>query len=170
MAKYGKTAATSAAASVREAPAYDEDFGKRIAGHARQLFNDEVSQRMDRSASELGRLADALRGVASRLDGSFTAPYFDSVASQIERAASAVKDANGRELVDNVQRFARARPLLFLGSAVAIGIGAGRFLKSSATRLAVLPALPSDTRATPQARRSTRKNNQVSQTRGTSHE
>lgn len=136
-----------------------EDFSARIAGHARQLFDDEVSQRFSKGASDLGRLADALRGASTRLDGAFGAPYFERAAGHIEQLAELVKHAKGTDVIDGVQRFARERPLLYLGGAVALGIGAGRFLKSSS-----IPALPSQVGAQQPARRAPRnKSNQASQ-------
>ena len=116
--------------------AYDgEDFGKRITGKARELFDDEVSQRAAKGASELGLLADALRGAGSRLEGTFSAPYFDGAADQVERLAQLIKNANSSEMLEAVQRLARQRPLLFLSAVIALGIGAGRFLRSCCTRL-----------------------------------
>jgi hypothetical protein len=147
MARYAKNVA---------APAMpDGDDVKRFADHARKLVDDELSMRLGRSASELKRLAEVLRTTSARLDGNFTAPYFEGAAAQIDRAADMLKNANAREMVAAVQRFAKTRPLLFLGGAIALGIGAGRFLRSSAT-----PALPSG-QSTPQSgRSSTRKTKQ----------
>lgn len=132
MARYGKNVA---------APAMpDVDDARRFIDHARKLVDDEVSMRFGRSASELSRFAEVLRTTSARLDGSFTAPYFEGAANQIDRAADMLKNATTGEMVDAVQRFARTRPLWFLGGAIALGIGAGRFLRSSA-----LPALSGGT-------------------------
>lgn len=154
--------AAPAAASTRQAPA-DEDIAKRMASQARQLFDDELSLRIGRRASDLNRFADALRGAAARLDGSVTAQYFDRAAGQVERVAEVIKDANGQVVIEGVQSFARQRPLLYLGSAVAVGIGVGRFLRSSSP--SGLPMLASSTRSassSPRSTRTTRKNNQPS--------
>ena len=167
MAKHVRNTAP-AVTGAREAP-IEEDFGRRMASQARQLFDDEFSQRVGRSASNLNRLADALRGAAARLEGSSTARHFESAAGQVERIAALVKNANGRDLIDGLQSFARRRPLLFLGTAVAVGIGAGRFLKSSTPATPATPALlPSNTRARTTA--SAHKSNDASQMRGMSHE
>jgi hypothetical protein len=144
MARYAKNVA---------APAMpDGDDFKRFAAHARKLVDDEVALRFGRSASDLKRLGEVLRTASARLDGSFTAPYFESAANQIDRAADMLKNANARDMIEGVQRFAKTRPLLFLGGALALGIGAGRFLRSSAT-----PALPSGQSTPPSGRSSTRK-------------
>lgn len=119
-----------------------EDF-RTFADHARKLVDDEVSLRFGKSASDLNRLAEVLRTASARLDGTFTAPYFDSAAQQIDRAADMLKRANIGEMTTAAQRFARESPWLYIGGAIALGIGAGRFLRSSAS--SALPALPSST-------------------------
>jgi len=157
----------------------EHDFSQRIADQARKLFDDEIGARLGRSASDLNRLSDALRGAGARLEGSFAGPYFERAAGQLEHVAELLQHTNSRDMYEGVQRFARERPLLYLGSAVALGIGAGRFLKSSST-----PLLSSGTEASsgtevpsgseassPSTRRSARnRNREASQTRGTSHE
>jgi hypothetical protein len=158
MARYAKNVAAPAAMPNVAAPSLPTgDDVKRFAEHARKLVDDEVSLRFGRSASELNRLAEVLRTASARLDGSFTAPYFEGVANQIDRAAGALKNANTRDMVEAVQRFARTNPLVFLGGVLALGIGAGRFLKSSA-----LPALPSGSSAPTAARPTARKQKQRS--------
>lgn len=143
MARYAKTV---------EAPAMPTgDDVMRFADHARKLVDDELSMRLGKSASDLQRLAEVLRTTSARLDGSFTAPYFEGAAQQIDRCADMLKNANMRDLMDGVQRYARSNPLLFIGGALALGIGAGRFLRSSGT-----PALPSGQSAPSPGRSPTR--------------
>lgn len=153
MARYAKNVATPAATPNVEAPSLPNGTDvKRFVDHARKLVDDEVSARFGRSASELKRLAEVLRTTSARLDGSFASPYFEGAANQIDRAAGMLKNANTREMYDAVQRFARTNPLVFLGGVLALGIGAGRFLRSSA-----LPALPTGSSA-PTAARPTGRN------------
>lgn len=146
-----------------------DDFGRRIAGQARKMVDDEIGARFGQGASGLNRLSDALRGASTRLEGALAAPYFEKAAGQLEHVAELLQNANSGEMLEGVQRFARERPLLFMGSAVALGIGAGRFLKSSSSSSG-MPLL-STASSTQPARRSARtKNREASQTRGTSHE
>lgn len=133
MARYVRNAAAPAVLS--------GDDVKSFAEHARKLVDDEVALRMSKSASDLNRLAEVLRTASARLDGTFTAPYFEGAAHQIDRAAELLKHANTREIADAVQRVARTNPLLFIGGVLALGFGAGRFLRSTAST--ALPALAS---------------------------
>ena len=57
--------------------------------------------------------------------------YIERAARQIERAADYVQNKDLREVVSEVEDFARRRPGLFIGSAFAAGLLAARFLKSS---------------------------------------
>ena len=118
-----------------------------FAEHARRIVDDEVTLRLGKSASELNRLAEVLRTASARLDGTFTAPYFDRAAQQIDRAADLLKHASIQEIAGSAQRIARSSPWLYIGGALALGLGAGRFLRSSAAL-----ALPSDASASSSAR------------------
>lgn len=108
-----------------------DDFGRRLASQARKLIDDELGARLGRGASDLNRLSDALRGAGARLEGAAAGPYFERAAVQLEHVAELLQHTSSREMVEGVQRFARERPLMFMGSAVALGIGAGRFLRST---------------------------------------
>jgi hypothetical protein len=175
MGRYSNAGVPAKRAAQPQADDSTEDFRERIAGQARKLVDDEIGARFGRGASDLNRLSDALRGAGARLEGSFAGSYFERAAGQLDQVAQMLQHTSSRELVDGVQRFARERPLLFLGSAVALGIGAGRFLRSSSTSSGT-PLLSSGNSTasgttTPSARRAARnKNREASQTRGTSHE
>lgn len=116
------------------------DDVRSLAEHARKLVDDQITLRLGRSAGDLNRLAEVLRTAGARLEGTFTAPYFEGAATQIDRAADLLKNASTAEIADAVQRAARGNPLLFIGGALALGFGAGRFLRSSG---AAVPALTS---------------------------
>lgn len=147
-----------------------EDFSKRVAGQARKLFDDEIGARFGRGAGDLNRVSDALRGASVRLEGAAAGPYFEQAAEQVERFATLLQNTNSREMIEGAQRLARERPLVFLGAAVAIGIGAGRFLKSTSGSIdsSSRPLLSSGSSPEAPARRSARNRTRPSsQTRGT---
>lgn len=155
-----------------------EDIGQRIAGQARKMFDDEIGARFGRGAGDLNRLSDALRGASVRLEGAAAGPYFEQAAEKVERFASLLQNTNSKEMVEGAQRLARERPLVFLGAAVALGIGAGRFLKSTSGSVTSESTSPSTPRLSSvssdqaPARRSARssRTRPNSQTRGTNHE
>jgi hypothetical protein len=59
------------------------------------------------------------------------AQYADEAADQVERFSGYLRETDVDEIVDEARGFARRRPAVFLGGAVALGFLATRFLKSS---------------------------------------
>jgi hypothetical protein len=97
-----------------------------------QAFNKLDSQR-ERAATGLGSMVDALRESGRQLEGqnATMASYVNGAASQLERFSGGIRDRDVNQIVRDVERFARQRPTIFLGSAFALGLVAARFLKSS---------------------------------------
>jgi ElaB/YqjD/DUF883 family membrane-anchored ribosome-binding protein len=99
----------------------------------------QAESRIDRGRRDVGvtlaSVATRLKESGSQLRGSdeqdFAGEYVQRAAEQIERAAKYVREADLREVVDQVEDFARRRPAVFIGAAFAVGILASRFLKSS---------------------------------------
>lgn len=126
------------------------NFVDRIA----QLVNEQVSQRAGKPANDLSKLAKALRLTSEQLEGNLTSPFIGKAADQLDRAVELL-GRDGREVMDSVERFARTSPLAFVGGAIAVGIGAGRFLRSSAQATAPRDALESTTARASRPRNST---------------
>lgn len=64
----------------------------------------------------------------------FTAKYTDTAAQKIDEFASYFERKNIREMAQDVERFAKRNPAVFIGGAAVLGILAARFLKSSSPR------------------------------------
>src|SRR5205814_450028 len=62
------------------------------------------------------------------------AQYTNSLAQQIENLSGYFERKDVREMVRDVESFARRYPAYFIGGAVALGFLAARFLKSSGPR------------------------------------
>lgn len=118
------------------------DLARKAGRGAREVATQTQSQaqtRLERgkqdAAVTLSSVATRLRESGSQLRSSdaqdFAGEYIERAAQQIERAAHYVQNADLREMVDEVEDFARRRPAVFIGSAFAAGILAARFLKSS---------------------------------------
>ena len=94
----------------------------------------QLTARKDHASDGLATVADAARQTTRQLrEGhhDYLAGYVEKAADQIERLSSHVKERNVRELVDDVQRFARRRPAVFIGSAFVAGLLCSRLLTSS---------------------------------------
>lgn len=117
------------------------DLGRKARSGARQAATEaqtQVQTRLERGRQDA---AVTLSSVATTLLQSglqlrdekqeMAGEYVERAARQIERAAHYVETADLREVVDQVEDFARRRPAVFIGSAFAAGLLAARFLKSS---------------------------------------
>ena len=87
------------------------------------------------SADYLGTIAQAVKRAAGEFknDVPQAARYISQAAEQIETVANSVRQHDMRELVGEVQEFARRQPTLFFGGAMILGFAALRFFKSSGT-------------------------------------
>jgi hypothetical protein len=95
-----------------------------------------MNEQKTAGADYLGTIAQAVHRAAGEFQTEVpqAAQYIRQAAGQIESVANAVRERNIRELVGEVQGFARRRqPTLFFGGAVILGFAALRFLKSSDT-------------------------------------
>ena len=90
-------------------------------------------------ASGVASVADSIRHVGENLGksnennqiASLAGKYGDSLAGQIEKFSSYIEDKEFKELMRDVEQFARRNPALFVGGAFALGLLAARFFKSS---------------------------------------
>jgi len=114
------------------------DKAKDVAGgvvdHARQSVESQITGGKDRVAEGLGSVAEAMRHTGEHLrsqDKLGLTEYVARAADQIDAASDYLQDRKLGEVVTDLSRFARREPALFLGSAFALGLIGGRFLKSS---------------------------------------
>ena len=110
------------------------DKAKEVAHEARQKAGEQVRTGLDFGKS---RAAQALHGVAGSLqqncetneDGATR--YIRQASDRVQRAADYLERTDVREMVRHTEGFARRQPALFLGGAMALGLIAARFLRSS---------------------------------------
>lgn len=102
-----------------------------VVDHAQNVLSDQLQSGAQRSAGQLGDVANALRRSSQDLDGSPAAQYVNKAAEQIDRVARYVRTADVDDMKRTVEDFARREPLIFLGGAFALGMIGARFLKSS---------------------------------------
>jgi hypothetical protein len=56
----------------------------------------------------------------------------DSASEQLKRVAEHIRQRGTEEIIHDIAAFAQRRPAVFIGAAFLVGVGIGRFLKSSA--------------------------------------
>lgn len=105
-----------------------------IMGRVRESTTAQLSHQKERATDGLGSVAQAMRQSTQQLREQrhdTIAQYVQQAADQLEQLSTRLKEKDVGELVADAQRFARERPALFVGSAFALGVIGGRFLKSS---------------------------------------
>jgi len=112
----------------------DAGTGSGIMDRVRERATAQLSTQKDRATDGLGSVAQAVRQSTKHLRDNkqdAIANYVEKAADQIDRFSTQIRNRDVGELVNEVQRFARRQPALFVGSAFAIGVIGARFLKSS---------------------------------------
>jgi hypothetical protein len=107
-----------------------------------QLANQkhEASQRMAPVQTALRETGQQLRKQGQGSVGQ----YADRAADQLERFSGYLRETDVDEIADEARGFARRRPAIFLGGAVALGFLATRFLKSSSQEAGNGSSMPSN--------------------------
>jgi hypothetical protein len=109
-------------------------FATDVAEKATQSAQRQFASGKERAADTIGRLAGALRRTGEHLgtnDLPLVNDYLGKAASEAERFSAYLKKTSFGQVVGDLEKAARREPLLFVGSALVIGLLGGRFLKSS---------------------------------------
>ena len=120
-----------------------KEKAQQLVGEAQE----QVTQRLSSSTSQvkgqasgaLGNFAEAMRQAAQQfrdqnqggVAGSLAVTYADRAAEQAQRFGDYLQNTDVKELVQQVERFARRNPGAFLAGTFALGVAGARFLKSS---------------------------------------
>lgn len=106
---------------------------KDFASDTTDKVKSALNQQKTVGADYIGSIAQAATRAAMEFENiPQAAHYIRQAANQVESVADAVRTRDMRELVGEVQTFARRQPALFFGGALILGFAALRFLKSSA--------------------------------------
>lgn len=129
--------------SVKETARGLYDSAKSTAGQAFGAATKRATEVLDEQkgtvASGLTTVADSIKQVGENLNTGEepnpitekAAQYTNSLAQQIENISGYFERKDVREMVRDVESFARRYPAYFIGGAVALGFIAARFLKSA---------------------------------------
>ena len=94
-------------------------------------------EKRNRAADEIAAASEVLRRSVQSLDharGGIVARRGDEAAHQLGDFAAWLRSRAWGELTGDIEDVARRYPMMFIGTATAIGFVAGRFLTASATR------------------------------------
>jgi len=110
------------------------DEAKNSFRQARESAASSLNQSRQQAAVRIGKIASAIRNTSDHLrseDQPRVADLTESFAEQAERLSSYIRDRDFPGFRDDLRNFARRRPGVALGAAVAVGMIAARFFKSS---------------------------------------
>jgi hypothetical protein len=130
----------------KSAPGRGSDPGVLVG--VRRNASAQLSIRKDRAMEGLGTVAHAARQTTRQLRDQhhdYLASYVEKAADHLKRVTAHLKEKEIGELVEEVQKFARRHPAVFIGSAFALGFFCSRFLRGA---LPVGDEPPSADRAT----------------------
>ena len=114
-----------------------KEAGER-AGHLIERGTDigfrQADRGLDQAVDGIETVADSIRRVSSDMETEKPqiAELASSAADQAEAFANYLRETDVRQLVGNVEDFARKQPLLFVGGAFLLGLAASRFIKAAA--------------------------------------
>jgi ElaB/YqjD/DUF883 family membrane-anchored ribosome-binding protein len=117
-----------------------KDVKDQVVDHARQSFRQaresagtSLNDSRHLAADRIGGIANAVRGTSERLRSEQqdrVADLTDSLADNVERLSSYLRDRNLSDFRRDAEDFARRQPAVAVGIALAIGLIGARFLKS----------------------------------------
>jgi hypothetical protein len=110
------------------------DAALDLANSAKGKVEAAVTQRKSIGGDYIASIAQATGRAAGEFDTELpqAAHYIRQASEQIQGVADTVREKDVRELIGEVQDFARRQPTMFFGGAVMLGFAALRFLKSTA--------------------------------------
>ncbi|MFN8677720.1 MAG: hypothetical protein U0Z70_15190 [Thermomicrobiales bacterium] len=118
----------------QEAVSQAQEQAVKIVSQARKQVAASVASQTSRGARIATVLGSSLHDAGSQLreqDEAAVATYLDQAADQVEDVGAMLENQQYGELIGAVQGLARRQPVLFFAAAVAIGVVAARFLRSS---------------------------------------
>jgi uncharacterized protein YjbJ (UPF0337 family) len=122
---------------VKDAVGEAKSAASGVVSTATEEAQGTVEEQKTRAADRIESVAGALRQTGAQLeaqDQGAIAQYTDAAAEQLERFSDFLQNRNATELLQEVDRFARRQPELFVAGALAGGFLIGRFLKSTNER------------------------------------
>jgi ElaB/YqjD/DUF883 family membrane-anchored ribosome-binding protein len=123
-----------ARAQIREVKDQVVDQAKSSFRQARDSAGTSLNQSRSQAADKITGIAQAVRGTSERLRSDNqpgVANLTDSLADQVERLSSYLRDRDFGEVRRDLEQFARRQPAVAVGVALALGMLGARFIKSS---------------------------------------
>jgi hypothetical protein len=98
-----------------------------------QIGFTQADRGLDQAATGVESVADSIRRVSADMatEQPQVAEFALTAADQAQALAGYLRENDVRQIIGNVEDFARRQPLLFLGGAFLLGMAASRFIKAA---------------------------------------
>jgi hypothetical protein len=118
--------------------------GRRLADQSRHQLRQTADEQGQRLAATLRDLGSQLHGMAAGTTApkGMLADFTEQAASSARQLAGSLDDRGVQGVIDDVKRYARRRPGVFIAGAVAAGIVTGRLIRSLDTGAVMDAAKP----------------------------
>jgi hypothetical protein len=109
------------------------ETAKTVASDAGEQLKITIQDQKQAGAHHVARFAQAVESAADQLDRDTPelARYVREAAHQVEAFSQNLRERDVRQLLGDVQDFARQQPTAFLGASMLVGFGLARFFKSA---------------------------------------
>lgn len=110
---------------------------QQFAGQAKGLVSQQIDQRSTDLGNQLSTHVDSLRTVSDSLrqQGQETpAKLADNVAQRVDGVAQYLRNADGDQLLTDLENIGRRQPWVVLTAGLALGFAASRLLKASSAQ------------------------------------
>ncbi|EXF26210.1 hypothetical protein BG28_01255 [Nesterenkonia sp. AN1] len=123
-----KDTATQEAAGVKDDAVRE---AKRLGSEAGTMLESQASEQLDRAAGTVRTFSDDVARIArgEKPEPGVAKDLVDQLNTRAEATASWLEDHDPREVLHEVQSFARRRPVAFLAIAAGVGFAAGRLTR-----------------------------------------
>jgi len=140
---FGSTGGGTAVEAAKDTAKNLVDQAKTTASGAYEAVAEKATSKLEEQKSTLAgglsSVAESVRSMGDNLNQSpeknpladYTAQYANTAAQKLEQFAGYFERKDVKDMARDIEGFARRNPALFLGGAFALGILAGRFIKST---------------------------------------
>jgi hypothetical protein len=109
-----------------------QETAGRVMDRVRETATFTLEEQKARAADTLNQFAGSIqRASVDMANAGPLGEYVSTAGYQLQRFSDHLRNREVRDLVVDVERFARRQPALFLGGGVLLGLVAARFIKSS---------------------------------------
>jgi hypothetical protein len=114
-----------------------QEKAREVAGQAKGRLKEQVDQRSTQAGQQITTVATDVRSLADELRGQgkdTPARYAEQAAEKAESAGQWLENADGDQILRDVEDFARRNPWAVAAGGLVLGLAASRFLKASSSQ------------------------------------